>query len=231
MPTITDRLQQVRAEIHRAEQAAQRSPGSVRLLAVSKTHGIADIQEALAAGQTAFGESYLQEALPKITALAGTGIEWHFIGPIQSNKTAQIAAHFDWVHSVDRLKIAQRLNEQRGARAPLNVCIQVNTSGESSKSGISAHELPALARAITLLPHLTLRGLMTIPAPEPDPQQQRRPFHQLKLYLDQLNQTGMTLDTLSMGMSDDLGAAIAEGATIVRVGTAIFGPRAGKDKH
>ena len=231
MPTITERLQQVRAEIHRAEQAAQRLPGSVQLLAVSKSHGVAEIQEVVAAGQTAFGESYLQDAMPKIAALAGAGIEWHFIGPIQSNKTAQIASYFDWVHSIDRLKIAQRLNDQRGDRPPLNVCIQVNTSGESSKSGISVPELPALAKAITQLPHLKLRGLMTIPAPEPDPQQQRRPFHQLKLCLDQLNQTGMTLDTLSMGMSDDLGAAIAEGATIVRIGTAIFGPRPSKDKH
>jgi len=231
MSAITEHLQHVRAQIQRAELAAQRPPGSVKLLAVSKTHSVAAIREALAAGQTAFGESYVQEALEKILTLADTPIEWHFIGPIQSNKTAQIASHFDWVHSVDRLKIAQRLNDQRGEREPLNVCIQVNTSGELSKGGIDHAGLPALAEAISQLPHLRLRGLMTIPAPEADPVKQREPFHQLRLYRDELNRQGMNLDTLSMGMSDDLEAAIAEGASIVRIGTAVFGARPAKRKH
>lgn len=231
MPTITERLQQVLSQIQRAEIAARRSPGSVKLLAVSKTRAIAEIREALAAGQTAFGESYVQEAMEKIAALANLPVEWHFIGPIQSNKTAQIAAHFAWVHSVDRLKIAQRLNDQRGGRVPLNICIQVNTSGETSKAGVHEKELEALAGAIRQLPHLRLRGLMTIPAPEADPVKQRQPFRKLKTCLDKLNRLGMGLDTLSMGMTDDLEAAIAEGATIVRIGTAVFGSRPLKHKH
>ena len=225
--TLRERLQQVRMQITQAALAAQRAPAGVQLLAVSKTHSAAAIREALAAGQTAFGESYVQEALVKIAALADAPIEWHFIGPIQSNKTAAIAAHFAWVHSLDRLKIAQRLNDQRAARLPpLNVCLQVNISGEASKGGVSPAELEALAQAVHALPRLRLRGLMTIPAPESDPQRQRAPFHQLRLCLDRLNRQGLALDTLSMGMSDDLQAAIAEGATIVRIGTAIFGPRA-----
>lgn len=231
MPTISERLQQVRTRILHAERAAQRSPASVKLLAVSKTRSIAEIRDAIAAGQTAFGESYVQEAVAKITDLAEASLEWHFIGPIQSNKTALIAGHFDWVHSVDRLKIAQRLNDQRGEREPLNICIQVNTSGEASKAGVQAAELVALAKAIRQLPQLRLRGLMTIPALEPDPAKQRVPFQQLKTYLDELNRMGMALDTLSMGMSDDLEAAIAEGATIVRIGTAVFGARPPKHKH
>jgi pyridoxal phosphate enzyme (YggS family) len=231
MPTISERLQQLRTRIQHAEYVAQRPAGSVQLLAVSKTHSVEAIREALAAGQTAFGESYVQEALAKITALAGVPIEWHFIGPIQSNKSAQIAMHFDWVHSVDRLKIAQRLNDQRGDRPPLNVCIQVNTSGEASKAGIATSDLETLAEAIRQMPQLRLRGLMTIPAPEADPNKQRAPFHQLKSYLEHLNRMGMGLDTLSMGMSDDMEAAIAEGATIVRIGTAVFGPRPPQHKH
>jgi pyridoxal phosphate enzyme (YggS family) len=231
MPTVRERLLQLRSNIHHAESAAQRPLDSVRLLAVSKTRSVAEIREAVAAGQTAFGESYVQEALEKMAALRDTTVEWHFIGPIQSNKTAQIAAHFDWVHSVDRLKIAQRLNDQRGDLPPLNVCIQVNTSGESSKAGIAESELVPLAEAIRQLPQLRLRGLMTIPAPEPDLVKQRLPFRQLKHYLDQLNGLGMELDTLSMGMSDDMEAAITEGATIVRIGTAVFGSRPAKDKH
>lgn len=231
MPTIAERLQTLRTAIQRAELAAQRPAGSVKLLAVSKTRSIAEILEAVAAGQSAFGESYVQEALEKITALANTPVEWHFIGPIQSNKTAQIAAHFDWVHSVDRLKIAQRLNDQRENGEPLNVCIQVNTSGEATKAGVKERELEALAEAIRHLPRLRLRGLMTIPAPEPDPVKQHTPFRQLKTYLDELNRLGMELDTLSMGMSDDMEAAIAEGATIVRIGTAVFGSRPAKHKH
>lgn len=231
MSTLTERLEQVRQRIREAALAAQRPADSVRLLAVSKTHGVEQIREALAAGQTAFGESYVQEAIGKIAQLADAPIEWHFIGPLQSNKTAQIAAHFDWVHSVDRLKIAQRLNDQRGAQPPLNLCIQVNTSGEASKAGVQANELEALAQAIHQLPHLRLRGLMTIPAPEADLDKQRLPFRRLKQYLDRLNQLGMELDTLSMGMSNDLVAAIAEGATIVRIGTAVFGPRPTSHKH
>lgn len=231
MSTLTQRLQLVRKQIRDAAYAAQRPADSVRLLAVSKTHEVEQIREALAAGQTEFGESYVQEAIAKITALAGAPIEWHFIGPIQSNKTAQIAAHFDWVHSVDRLKIAQRLNDQRGERPPLNVCIQVNTSGEASKAGIHEAELEALALAICQLPRLHLRGLMTIPAPESDPAKQHLPFRRLRDLLEKLNRLGLGLDTLSMGMSGDMATAIAEGATIVRIGTAVFGPRPTKHKH
>ena len=231
MPSLPDRIQLLRSQIRQAESAARRAPESVRLLAVSKTRSAAEIREAVAAGQTAFGESYVQEALEKMQALTDVPIEWHFIGPIQSNKTAQIATHFAWVHSLDRLKIAQRLNDQRGELPPLHVCIQVNTSGEASKAGIPESELVPLAEAIRQLPRLRLRGLMTIPAPESDPIKQRLPFHQLKRCLEQLNGLGMELDTLSMGMSDDMQAAIAEGATIVRIGTAVFGPRLPKDKR
>ncbi|MEJ2360577.1 MAG: YggS family pyridoxal phosphate-dependent enzyme [Gammaproteobacteria bacterium] len=231
MSTLPQRLQQVRQQIRDAAIAAQRLPDSVRLLAVSKTHGIEQIREAIAAGQTAFGESYVQEALAKIAALSDAPVEWHFIGPIQSNKTAAIASHFDWVHSVDRLKIAQRLNDQRGDRPPLNICIQVNTSGEASKAGVSEDELETLVPAIRQLPRLRLRGLMTIPAAETDPTKQRLPFRRLRHALEKLNKAGMALDTLSMGMSGDLAAAIAEGATIVRIGTAVFGQRSNTHKH
>jgi len=225
MSTIADRLARVRTRITQAAYAAGRDPASINLLAVSKTHLVADLEAALAAGQTALGESYLQDALPKIEAI-GERAEWHFIGPIQSNKTRQIAAHFDWVHSVDRIKIAQRLNEQRpGELPPLNVCLQVNTSGEAAKAGILPAETRALAEAVSMLPHLRLRGLMTIPMREQDSARQRQPFHQLRSLFEQLNAGGFNLDTLSMGMSNDMEAAIAEGATLVRIGTAIFGPR------
>jgi len=225
MSTIVERLAQVRMRIDRAATAAGRDPAGIRLLAVSKTRPVADLEAALAAGQTAFGESYLQDALPKIAAL-GDRAEWHFIGPIQSNKTRQIATQFAWVHSVDRLKIAQRLSEQRpAALPPLNICLQVNTSGENTKAGISPSATLTLATAVAALPHLRLRGLMTIPAPEQDVQQQRLPFARLRRLLEQLNANGFELDTLSMGMSNDLEAAILEGATLVRIGTAIFGPR------
>ena len=225
MSTISDRLKQVRSRISQAAIAAGREPASIKLVAVSKTHPVAMLEAALAAGQTTFGESYLQDALPKIEAI-GDRAEWHFIGPIQSNKTRQIAAHFDWVHSVDRLKIAQRLNEQRPENLPpLNVCLQINTSGEAAKAGISPDDTLELAEAINQLPHLRLRGLMTIPAREQDPARQRLPFQQLRQLFEQLNAEGFKLDTLSMGMSADMEAAIAEGATLVRVGTAIFGPR------
>jgi pyridoxal phosphate enzyme (YggS family) len=198
----------------------------VQLLAVSKTHPADVLRSAAAAGQRRFVESYLQEALEKIAALAGHNLEWHFIGPLQSNKTRPIAEHFAWVHSVDRLKVAERLSAQRPERLPpLNVCLQVNVSGEASKSGCTLTELPALAQAVAKLPRLRLRGLMTIPAPSEDPAQQRLPFRRLREAQEQLIAEGLELDTLSMGMSDDLGAAIAEGATLVRVGSALFGAR------
>ncbi|MCX7660580.1 YggS family pyridoxal phosphate-dependent enzyme [Caldimonas sp.] len=228
MATITQNIQQVRDRIAAACASAQRDVQSVTLLAVSKTFGAAAVREALAAGQHRFGENYVQEALQKMTALADvrSQIEWHLIGPLQSNKTKAVAEHFDWVHSVDRLKIAQRLSEQRPAHLPpLQVCLQVNISGEASKSGLPPAEVGALARQVAALPRLRLRGLMAIPEPSDDPQAQRRPHRALRELLAGLRAQGLALDTLSMGMSADLEAAIAEGATIVRVGTAIFGPR------
>jgi len=213
-----------------ASTAAGRDPAQVALLAVSKTFPAAHVLEAIAAGQRAFGENYLQEALDKIAdikaALPRAHVEWHFIGPIQSNKTRSIAASFDWVHTVERLKVAERLSAQRPAGlAPLNVCIQVNISGEASKSGAAPGELPELARQVALLPNLKLRGLMAIPAPEIDAARQRAAFARLRALADALREGGLDLDTLSMGMSADMAAAIAEGATIVRVGSAIFGDR------
>ena len=230
MSTIDQNLQAVRLGIAAAAQEAGRDSGAVRLLAVSKTFGAEAVLEAVLAGQTAFGENYLQEALDKITlvaaALPGTPLEWHFIGPIQSNKTRQIAAHFDWVHTVEREKIAQRLSEQRPAGlAPQNVCLQVNISGEASKSGVAPLDLAALAHRVAALPNLRLRGLMAIPEPEAQFEAQRTAFRQLRLLYDALRADGLALDTLSMGMSGDLRAAIVEGATIVRVGSAIFGAR------
>lgn len=226
MSTVSQRLAAVRARITQAEKRAGRSPGSVQLLAVSKTQPAAVLREAYAAGQRHFGESYLQEALPKMQALADLAITWHFIGPIQSNKTRDIARHFDWVHSVDREKIARRLNEQRPADLePLNICLQVNISDEPNKSGIAPADITSLAASCATLSRLRLRGLMAIPAPEPDPDRQRRPFRQLHELQVKLNQQGFRLDTLSIGMSDDLEAAILEGATLVRIGTAVFGER------
>jgi pyridoxal phosphate enzyme (YggS family) len=230
MSTIPSNLHAVAATILAASNAAGRDPASVQLLAVSKTFPAEAVVEAIAAGQRAFGENYLQEALDKIAALAAAlpteQVEWHFIGPIQSNKTRPIAAGFAWVHTVERLKIAQRLSEQRPAgMAPLNVCIQVNISGEASKSGAAPQELPELARQVAALPNLTLRGLMAIPEPETDPEKQRAAFARLRVLAEQLRAEGLDLDTLSMGMSADMAAAIAEGATIVRVGSAIFGSR------
>jgi pyridoxal phosphate enzyme (YggS family) len=230
MSTIAHKLQAVDATIRAASNTAGRDRASIQLLAVSKSFPAEAVLEAIAAGQRAFGENYLQEALDKMAAVAAAlpaaPIEWHFIGPIQSNKTRPIAAGFDWVHTVERLKIAQRLSEQRPAgMAPLNICIQVNTSGEASKSGAAADEVEALARQITLLPNLKLRGLMTIPELETDKARQRAGFARLRLLADGLRAGGIELDTLSMGMSADLAAAIAEGATIVRVGSAIFGVR------
>jgi pyridoxal phosphate enzyme (YggS family) len=230
MSTIAHKLQAVDATIQAASKAAGRDPAAVQLLAVSKTFPAEAVLEAIAAGQHAFGENYLQEALDKIAAVAAAlpngQAEWHFIGPIQSNKTRPIAAVFAWVHTVERLKIAQRLSEQRPAdMAPLNVCIQVNISGEASKSGATPEELPELARQVALLPNLKLRGLMAIPEPEIDVARQRAAFARLRALADQLRAGGLELDTLSMGMSADMAAAIAEGATIVRVGSAIFGSR------
>lgn len=201
------------------------------MIAVSKTHPAQAIREAYAAGQKIFGENYLQEALAKMAELADLPLEWHFIGPIQSNKTRPIAEHFDWVHSIDRLKIAQRLNEARPAdRPPLNVCIEVNVSGEGSKSGLPPEELPALALAVMQMPHLKLRGLMAIPAPTSDIALQHQQFRMLRELSDSLIKNHIPLDTLSMGMSGDFAVAIAEGATLVRVGTAIFGPRPSKQQ-
>jgi PLP dependent protein len=230
MSTIADNLQAVEATIQAAATAAGRAPAAVRLLAVSKTFPAAAVLEAVAAGQRAFGENYLQEALDKIAVVAqaapGVALEWHFIGPIQSNKTRPIAASFDWVHTVDRLKVAQRLSEQRPPElGPLNVCLQVNISGEASKSGVSEAELPDLARQVAALPMLRLRGLMAIPEPQADQARQRAPFARLRTLAESLRRDGLELDTLSMGMSGDLAAAVAEGATIVRIGSAIFGAR------
>ena len=224
---IADRLQQIIERIHAAERRAGRSNDVVALVAVSKTQPAQAIRQAAAAGQQAFGENYLQEALAKQDALSDLpGLIWHFIGPIQSNKTRQISERFDWVHTVDRLRIAERLSQQRPAdRPPLNVCLQVNVSGEASKSGVPLAELPELAAAVVRLPRLRLRGLMTIPAPVTGLEQQRIPFQILREAMAALALPG--LDTLSMGMSDDLEAAILEGATLVRVGTALFGPRSG----
>ncbi len=223
-------LAAVHSRIANAAVAAGRSPQSVELLAVSKTWPADHLLAAALAGQRAFGESYVQEATTKIAALADLArlphLEWHFIGPLQSNKTQLVASSFAWVHSVDREKIAARLAAQRPVgMPPLQVCLQVNISGEASKSGVAPAQVGALARAVAAMPGLALRGLMAIPAPATSRDQARAPFARLRQLMAALNSEGMKLDTLSMGMSDDLEAAIAEGATIVRVGTAIFGER------
>ena len=230
MSIIAANLQAVEATIGEAVQAASRARHEVQLLAVSKTFPAESVLEAMASGQRAFGENYLQEALDKIASVAQAqpagDVEWHFIGPIQSNKTRPIAASFHWVHTVERLKIAQRLSEQRPPElGPLNICLQVNISGEASKSGVTEAELPELARAVAQLPNLRLRGLMAIPEQATDPAQQRAAFSRLRQLHDALRAEGLALDTLSMGMSGDMAAAIAEGATIVRIGSAIFGAR------
>ena len=227
MATIGANLEAVRKRIADAATACGRNPDAIGLIAVSKTFGTDAIAAARALGQYAFGESYAQEGVAKIAAAAANpALAWHFIGPVQSNKTRMIAEQFDWVHSIDRLKIAQRLSAARPAgRAPLQVCIQVNIGAEHSKSGVEAGAALALASAVAALPRLELRGLMAIPPASPDCAQQRRYFAQLRQLKDALASAGVALDTLSMGMSDDLEAAIAEGATLVRVGTAIFGPR------
>ncbi len=230
MSTIPQNLQAVHEHIAAAAYAVSRNPQEVRLLAVSKTFGMDAVIEAAQAGQMAFGENYLQEALDKMTAVHAARpdllLEWHFIGPIQSNKTRPIAEHFDWVHSIEREKIAQRLSEQRPAHLPpLNVCLQINTSGEASKSGVASQDAAHLAHAIAKLPRLRLRGLMAVPEPADEFEKQCAPFRQLRVLLEELRAQGLALDTLSMGMSADMAAAIAEGATIVRVGSAIFGHR------
>ena len=234
VPTLPANLQANLEALHeritKAARAAGRDPSSVRLLAVSKAFGADAILSAAAAGQRAFGENYVQEAAAKIVAIRALrpdlAFEWHFIGPIQSNKTRAIAERFDWVQSVDRLKTAERLAEQRPANLPrLNVLLQVNISGEASKSGAAPDELSQLATTVALLPRLRLRGLMAIPAPQPDFAQQRNAFARTSALFRQLRAEGLKVDVLSMGMSDDLEAAIAEGSTMVRVGTAIFGPR------
>ena len=228
MNSVIGKLQTVRSRIAQACAAAGRPVDSVTLLAVSKTFAANAVREAFAAGQREFGENYVQEALDKIAALADlrAQIEWHLIGPLQSNKTRPVAAAFDWVHSVDRLKIAQRLSEQRPAELPpLQLCLQVNISGEASKSGLLPDEVLAVAQAVALLPRLRLRGLMAIPEPAEDQAAQRAPHRALRELLASLNDAGLALDSLSMGMSADLEAAVAEGATIVRIGTAIFGGR------
>lgn len=231
MTTIADKLQSVRARIAQACAAAGRAPDSVALLAVSKTFGADAVHAAALAGQCCFGENYIQEAVEKIAQVAALGLpqplEWHCIGPVQSNKTRLVAEHFDWVHTVDRLKIAERLSAQRPAdRPPLNVCIQVNIDGGPTKSGVAPADALALARAVAALPRLKLRGIMTIPEPAPDFEAACAVHARARALFDQLNAEGLGLDTLSMGMSADLEAAVAAGSTMVRIGTAIFGVRA-----
>ena len=228
MTTIAANLQHVQARIVTACTQAGRNCASVRLLAVSKTFAAEALREAHAAGQTAFGENYVQEAIAKIEALADlrSTLEWHCIGPLQSNKTRVVAEHFDWVHSVDRLKIAERLSDQRPANlAPLQICLQVNVDGGANKSGVPADEALALARAVAGLPRIALRGIMAIPEPAPDFEAQRALFMSAAAVFEQIRADGIDLDTLSLGMSADLEAAIAAGSTMVRVGTAIFGGR------
>jgi pyridoxal phosphate enzyme (YggS family) len=229
MATLHDRITAVHTRIDTACARAQRDPRQLGLICVSKTQSADAVREAHACGERHFGENYVQEALDKIADLADLrqDLTWHFIGPLQSNKSRVVAEAFDWVHSVDSLKLARRLSEQRPAHlSPLQVCLQVNVSGEASKSGLSSAEAPALAAEVAAMPRLQLRGLMSIPAPEPDPALQGRPHDALAALLREINAAhGLHLDTLSMGMSDDLEAAIAAGATWVRIGTAVFGAR------
>ena len=236
MNSIIANLMQVRQRIELATLAAKREPEDVELLAVSKTFPASAIEEAMHAGQSAFGENYVQEGIEKIVQLAKLRpwLVWHFIGPLQSNKTREVAEHFDWVHSIDRLKIAERLSTQRGQfsdLAPLQLCVQVNVSAEDSKSGVALTEAKALCQEITKLPNVVLRGLMAIPAPNADPALQRQAFTAVRdcfigiLAANSADPGFQFFDTLSMGMSDDLESAIAEGSTMVRVGTAIFGKR------
>lgn len=233
MTTIGDNLYSVSTRLQQACERAGRAASDVRLLAVSKTFDADAVRQAWQAGQRAFGENYVQEGVAKIEVLRAAGdcpgLEWHCIGPLQSNKTRAVAEHFDWVHSVDRLRIAERLAAQRPARLPpLQVCLQVNVDGGANKSGVAPDELPALAQAVAALPGLRLRGLMCIPEPVPDFEGQRAVFLQARALFDGLRERGMDLDTLSMGMSDDLEAAVAAGSTMVRVGRGVFGSRSAK---
>ena len=226
MNQIPERLAHVQERIHRAAMAAGRSPGEIMLLAVSKTKPASDVAAAFGAGQRAFGENYLQDALPKIRTLADKDIEWHFIGRLQSNKCADISRHFTWVHGIDSLKHAEQLSSHRPAELPpLQVCIQVNLSGEVTKGGVDPTEVEALALKVARLPRLRLRGLMTMPDPNARTTSRDAAFAVLRGLLESLRASGLDVDTLSMGMSDDMEAAIREGATIVRIGTDIFGPR------
>ncbi|WDZ95328.1 YggS family pyridoxal phosphate-dependent enzyme [Herbaspirillum sp. WKF16] len=230
MSSIAKNLQYVQHQIAAGAERAGRAPSSIQLLAVSKTFGAEAVREAVLAGQQAFGENYLQEALEKIGAMKALApderLQWHFIGPLQSNKTRPVAEHFDWVHSVEREKIARRLSEQRPPElGPLNICLQVNISGEASKSGLSPQELPQVAAQVAQLPNIRLRGLMAIPEPTDDVARQHAAFAAVHTLYQALRADGLALDTLSMGMSSDLEAAVAEGATIVRIGSAIFGAR------
>ncbi|HDF2342715.1 TPA: YggS family pyridoxal phosphate-dependent enzyme [Morganella morganii] len=227
MKPIKDNLTEIRERITAAAQKCGRDPHTVTLLAVSKTKPVSALEEAITAGQTRFGENYVQEGVEKIQYFfANKNLEWHFIGPLQSNKSRLVAEHFDWCHTIDRLKIAQRLSDQRPAdKAPLNVLIQINISDENSKSGITLAELPALAEQVAALPNVCLRGLMAIPAPETDPERQSAVFRQMETAFRELQGKYPQADTLSMGMTDDMDAAITCGSTMVRIGTAIFGAR------
>lgn len=230
MPSITDSLKLIQQQIAQAAMQCERNPADVQLLAVSKTKPVDAVIEAADAGQWAFGENYEQEGAEKIRAIRSLRpdlkLEWHFIGPVQSNKTRPIAENFDWVHAVDRERIAKRLSDQRPeGMPPINICLQVNISGEESKSGVAPEEVLPLAKAVSVYPNVKLRGLMAIPEPEIDPLKQHEPFKAMKALFDQLKENGFDVDTLSMGMSADMTPAIQEGATIVRIGTAIFGAR------
>jgi len=230
MSLPAERLKKVQQSIDEATKKADREIDDIRLIAVSKTKPAEDIEQVYLAGQREFGENYLQEAIDKVTQLAHLpDIKWHFIGAIQSNKTRPIAEHFDWVHSVERIKVARRLGEQRpDDKPPLNICLQVNICDEKNKAGIALDDVAELAKEVSQISNIRLRGLMAIPLNTTDPEQQRHHFRQLRNCLDQLNKTGFQLDTLSMGMSNDMEAAIAEGATMIRIGTAIFGERTPK---
>lgn len=230
MPSITDSLKLIQQQIVQAAMQCERNPADVQLLAVSKTKPVDAVIEAADAGQWAFGENYEQEGVEKIRAIRSLRpdlkLKWHFIGPVQSNKTRPIAENFDWVHAVDRERIAKRLSDQRPeGMPPINICLQVNISGEVSKSGVAPEEVLPLAKAVSVYPNVKLRGLMAIPEPEIDPLKQHEPFKAMKALFDQLKENGFDVDTLSMGMSADMTPAIQEGATIVRIGTAIFGAR------
>ncbi len=226
MIRVTENLRKIRDLLAKSAVEAQRDPGTVKLLAVSKKQPLARVLEAARAGQRNFGENFVQEALEKIEMTASHDLVWHFIGHLQNNKTRVVAEHFDWVHTIDRLKTAERLSRQRPPELqPMNICLQVNVDGETAKSGIAPAALPELALAVRELPQLRLRGLMSLPAVRTNPDEQRRPFRKLRELAESLSANDAEFDTLSMGMSNDFAAAIAEGATIVRIGTAVFGPR------